>query len=50
MEKMDQDPDGRAILEGLGFKGLIKVKNEDYNDVRELKIDSTKMAASSSEK
>lgn len=50
LEKMDQDPDGRAILEGLGFKGFVKAKNEEYNDVRELKIDSTKMAASSSEK
>lgn len=36
---LDSDPAGKAVLEGIGFKGIAPAQDADYNDVRALHIE-----------
>ena len=38
MRDMGTDPGGQALLKGIGFMGFEPAKNEDWDDVRSLKI------------
>lgn len=38
MRDMGADPHGQELLKGIGFKGFEQAKDEDWNDVRSLKI------------
>lgn len=38
MYKMDQDPAGRALLKAIGFKGIAPARDDEYDDIRALRI------------
>ncbi len=38
MEKMDRDPQGRALLKAINFKGIETTSDEDYNRMRAMNI------------
>ena len=39
MLALDNDPDGRAVLEGIGFKGIVTAGDADYDAVRNLHLE-----------
>lgn len=39
MRALDHDPDGRAALEGIGFKGIVAAGDADYDAVRSLHLE-----------
>lgn len=38
MAKLADDPQGAALLEALGFRGLVPAQDADYDDIRRLDI------------
>ena len=40
MAAMNDDPKGREILKGIGFKGFESAADKDWDDIRSLKIDA----------
>ena len=39
MLALDNDPDGRAALEGIGFKSIVAAGDADYDAVRSLHLE-----------
>lgn len=38
MINMDRNPEGRALLKTINFKGIAPAKDEDYDEVRRLQL------------